>query len=249
MQAEAEGVVALHDNFRNECAAEFCVWAVEEVWPILQQGYQLPRPMGGGIPLGIHKLLFVQLGLPELAGQLVAFGYKNVRINEAVLLEEGQRLILTGEFRYFFVEGNDVLTPEQSAITDRLEGFEHLLQNGEALMLELIVEAAEGFINTLLRDWSNMTLLAVFIVFYTAPVVLTSLRFSPKHCSATPAHDFSGEKMSHFRWRLPIVLFSCLNKVLNPFKSLRCNNRGMRSFCVVLFTLSFVSMTGRGKCL
>lgn len=99
--------------------AQLCVWVVEEVRPILQQGYQLLRPLGGGIPLGSHKFLFVQLGLPELAGQLVAFGYKNVRINEAVLLEEGQRLILTGEFRYFFVEGNDVLAPEQSAITDR----------------------------------------------------------------------------------------------------------------------------------
>ena len=63
------------------------------------------------------------------------------------MLEKGQRLILTGEFGYFFVEGNDVLAPEQSAITDRLEGFQHLLQNGEALMLELIIEAAEGFIN------------------------------------------------------------------------------------------------------
>ena len=127
------------------------------------------------------------------------------------MLEEGQRLILTGEFGYFFVEGNNVLAPEQPAITDRPEGFEHPLQNGEALMLELIVEAAEGFINTLLRDWSNMTLLAVLIVFYTAPVVLASLRFSPKHCSATPAHDFWGETMNHFRWSFPIVLFSCLN--------------------------------------
>ena len=53
------------------------------------------------------------------------------------MLEKGQRLILTGEFGYFFVEGNDVLTPEQPAITDRPESLEHLLQNGEALMLEL----------------------------------------------------------------------------------------------------------------
>ena len=103
MQAEAEGVIALHDDFCNKRAAELCVGVVEEVRPILQQGYQLPRPLGGGIPLGSHKLLFVQLGLPELAGQLVAFGYKNVRINEAVLLEEGQRLILTGEFGYFLL--------------------------------------------------------------------------------------------------------------------------------------------------
>ena len=53
------------------------------------------------------------------------------------MLEEGQRLILTGEFGYFFVEGNDVLAPEQPAITDRPDGFEHPLQNGETLMLEL----------------------------------------------------------------------------------------------------------------
>ena len=51
MQAEAEGVVALHDDFRNECAAQLCVGVVEEVRSILQQGYQLPRPLGGGIPL------------------------------------------------------------------------------------------------------------------------------------------------------------------------------------------------------
>ena len=103
MQAEAEGIVALHDDFRDQRTAQLCVWVVEEVRPILQQCYQLPRPLGGGIPLGIHKLFFVQLGLSELAGQLVAFGYKNVRINEAVLLEEGQRLILTGEFGYFLL--------------------------------------------------------------------------------------------------------------------------------------------------
>ena len=45
MQAEAEGVVALHDDFRNECAAQLCVGVVERVRPILQQGYQLLRPL------------------------------------------------------------------------------------------------------------------------------------------------------------------------------------------------------------
>ena len=34
--------------------------------------------------------------LPELLGQLIGFGYKNVRINKALLFEEGQCLILTG---------------------------------------------------------------------------------------------------------------------------------------------------------
>ena len=79
------------------------------------------------------------------------------------MLEEGQRLILTGEFRYFFVEGNDVLAPEQSVITDRPEGFEHPLQNGEALILELIVEAAEGFIRLRFRHGFDCAV-AFFIV-------------------------------------------------------------------------------------
>ena len=118
MQAEAEGIVALYNDFRDQRAAQLCVWAVEEVRPILQQGYQLPRPLGGGIPLGSHKLLFVQLGLPELAGQLVAFGYKNVRINEAVLLEEGQRLILTGEFGYFLLR--ETMSSLQSNLRSRI---------------------------------------------------------------------------------------------------------------------------------
>ena len=191
MQAEAEGVVALHDDLRNERAAQLCVGAVEEVRPILQQGYQLPRPLGGGIPLGSHKFLFVQLGLPELAGQLVAFGYKNVRINEAVLLEEGQRLILTGEFRYFFVEGNDVLAPEQSAITDRLEGFEHLLQNGAALMLEFIIEAAEGFVNGFSGDRCDGTILSGSFVAHAGPASLPTIFLPAEGASAASADDFS----------------------------------------------------------
>lgn len=187
MQAEAEDVVALHDDFCNECAAQLCVGAVEEVRPILQQGYQLPRPLGGGIPLGSHKFLFVQLGLPELAGQLVAFGYKNVRINEAVLLEEGQRLILTGEFGYFFVEGNDVLAPERSVITDRPEGFQHLLQNGETLMLEFIVEAAEGFIRLRFRHGLDGAV-AFFIVSAAAPVPSAIDLLCPDAGAAGAAH-------------------------------------------------------------
>ena len=187
MQAEAEGVVTLHDDFRNKRAAELCVGVVEEVRPILQQGYQLPRPLGGGIPLGSHKFLFVQLGLPELAGQLVAFGYKNVRINEAVLLEEGQRLILTGEFGYFFVEGNDVLTPKHPAITERLEGLKHLLQNGEALMLELIVEAADGFIRLRFRHGLDGAV-AFFIVSAAAPVPSAIDLLCPDTGAAGAAH-------------------------------------------------------------
>ena len=185
--AEAEGIIALYGNFFNKFTHQFRIGAVEEIRPILQQGYQLPRLLGGGILLGIHQLFFVQLGLPELTGQLVAFGYKNVRINEAVLLEKGQRLILTGEFGYFFVEGNDVLAPEQSPITDRLEGFKHLLQTGEALMLELIVEAAEGFIRLRFRHGLDGAV-AFFIVPAAAPVPSAIDLLCPDAGAAGAAH-------------------------------------------------------------
>ena len=36
-------------------------------------------------------------------------------------------------------EGNDVRTPEHPAIANHLEVCEHLFQNGDALMLQLIV--------------------------------------------------------------------------------------------------------------
>ena len=61
-----------------------------------QEVYQVSCLQGGHVALGIHQLFFFQLGLPERLGQLIGCGYKNVRINKALLLEEGQCLILTG---------------------------------------------------------------------------------------------------------------------------------------------------------
>ena len=110
------------------------------------------------------------------------------------MLEKGQRLILTGEFRYFFVEGNDVLAPEQSAITDRLEGFEHLLQNGEALMLEFIVEAAEGFIRLRFRHGLDDAV-AFFIMSAAAPVPSAIDLLCPDAGAAGAAHPDADPSM------------------------------------------------------
>ena len=48
------------------------------------------------IPAGIQKAFLFQFCGAELFGQLIASGYKNVRINAALLFEHGQKLILTG---------------------------------------------------------------------------------------------------------------------------------------------------------
>ena len=55
-------------------------------------------------------------------GYRVVMGYKNVRINEALLFQRGQHLILTGKIGYLLVEFNDIQAPEHPAVADGLEG-------------------------------------------------------------------------------------------------------------------------------
>ena len=73
----------------------------------------------------------------ELFGQLIALGYENVRINAAAFSQSGQQLILTGKFRYLFVQLNDVHTPEKFPFTDGLEVGNEVGQDVAALVLEV----------------------------------------------------------------------------------------------------------------
>ena len=88
--------------------------------------------------LRILAFLF-QLCSAELFGQLIALGYKNVRINETLLFQRGQHLILTGKFRYLFVQLNDIQAPEHSAVADRQETGDHLGEDWLSMVLEVIV--------------------------------------------------------------------------------------------------------------
>ncbi len=58
---------------------------------------QYLRLCDGIIPAGIKKAFLFQFHGAELFGQLIASGYKNVRINAALLFQHGQKLILTGD--------------------------------------------------------------------------------------------------------------------------------------------------------
>ncbi len=84
MQAEAEGVIALHDDFRNERAAQLCVGVVEEVRPILQQGYQFLRPLGGGIPSAAISFSLSSLACRSWRVSSLLLDIKMSGINEAV---------------------------------------------------------------------------------------------------------------------------------------------------------------------
>ena len=86
---------------------------------------------------------FGLLGGVELFGQRIALGYENVRINAAAFFQSGQQLILTGKFRYLFVQLNDVHTPEKFPFTDGLEVGNEVGQDVAALVLEVVVQAKE----------------------------------------------------------------------------------------------------------
>ena len=96
--------------------------------------------MGDGVvAIDGQKTLLFQLYSAELLGQLIALGYKNVRINETLLFQRGQHLILTGKFRYLFVQLNDIQAPEHSAVADRQETGDHLGEDWLSMVLEVIV--------------------------------------------------------------------------------------------------------------
>ena len=106
--------------------------------------------MGAGdgiITVLIEDSAFGLLGGAELFGQLITLGYENVRINTAAFSQSGQQLILTGKFRYLFVQFNDIYTPEKFPFTDRLEVGNEVGQDVVALMLEVVIQAEEGLLD------------------------------------------------------------------------------------------------------
>ena len=80
--------------------------------PSFEDGDELLGAGDGIVTVLVEDPAFGLLGGAELFGQLITLGYENVRINAAAFSQSGQQLILTGKFRYLFVQFNDVRTPE-----------------------------------------------------------------------------------------------------------------------------------------
>ena len=93
----------------------------------------------------------------ELFGQLITLGYENVRINAAAFSQSGQQLILTGKFRYSFVQLNDVHTPEKFPFTDGLEVGDEVGQDVAALVLEIVIQPEECLLNLSFGDLGDGT--------------------------------------------------------------------------------------------
>ena len=77
---------------------------IQEVRPCTECFDQFLRPGNGVITLFVQQAAFFLFYSAEPFGQFIASGYKNVRINTALLFQYGQKLILTGvEFDFSFL--------------------------------------------------------------------------------------------------------------------------------------------------
>ena len=124
----------------------------------------------GIITVLVEDPAFGLLGGAELFGQRIALGYKNVRINAAAFSQSGQQLILTGKFRYLFVQLNDIHAPEEFPFTDRLEVGNEVGQNVAALMLEVVVQPEEGLLYLDFGDLGDGAGILVAVMTHTEPV-------------------------------------------------------------------------------
>lgn len=55
------------------------------------------------------------LGIAKLLCQLIAFGYKNIRVNQSLLIQQGQSVTLIQNIGYFPVQFHRSGTPQHLA--------------------------------------------------------------------------------------------------------------------------------------
>lgn len=135
--------------------------------PSCEDGDELLGARDGIITVLVENPAFGLLGGAELLGQLIALGYENVRINTAAFSQSGQQLILTGKFRYLFVQFNDVHAPEEFPFTDGLEVGDEVGKDVVALMLEIVIQAEESLLDLGFRDLGNGAGILVTVMSYT----------------------------------------------------------------------------------
>ena len=138
--------------------------------PSFEDGDEFLGAGDGIITVLVEDPAFGLLGGAELFGQRIALGYKNVRINAAAFLQSGQQLILTGKFRYLFVQFNDIYTPEKFPFTDRLEVGDEVGQDVAALVLETVIQPEECLLNLSFGDLGDGTGCFIFIVTAASPI-------------------------------------------------------------------------------
>lgn len=138
--------------------------------PSFEDGDELLGAGDGIVTVLVEDPAFGLLGGAELFGQLITLGCENVRINAAAFSQNGQQLILTGKFRYLFVQINDVHAPEEFPFTDGLEVGDEVGQDVAALVLEVVVQAEEGLLYLDFGDLGDGAGILVAVMTHTEPV-------------------------------------------------------------------------------
>ena len=122
-----------------------------------------------------------------------------------------------------------------------------MLEDRAALLLKLIVQTAEGVIDTFLCDWKHGAVSERGVMFHTAPICVFSLLFPTKDRSTVPTYQFSGKRVGIFPPFFAKGFFSKLDELLYLLEGFLGNNGGMCSHGIVFFAFSFVLVAGWGK--
>ena len=99
--------------------------------------------LDGVILLRPQNALLLELQLSAALRKQIAAGYKNVRIDAALLLELGQKSFLTGNIRYLLVDLYDVLAPEETSGSGSMEVRDELGEIRLSVMLEFVILTKE----------------------------------------------------------------------------------------------------------
>ncbi len=88
-QAEAQALVAVHDNLINKRIEQLRIKPVEEVRPICQRIHEIAGTICQIVAVGVEKPCLFLFQPAELFAELVIGCYKSIRINAARLLKLG----------------------------------------------------------------------------------------------------------------------------------------------------------------
>ena len=169
--------------------------------------------------VGQEAFLF-QFDGAELFRQPIAAGDEKVRIDQALLFQLGQESLLTGKFRDLIVECHNVPAPEEAALPGFLEVPNQLMEDGQALVPELVVQAEGCRDNSSFQDRAEVASVDGAFVSTAGHIPFIPYIFGAKDLSAHSALQPASRKGSAARFPDRAAFFSPLSEHLRLIKYL-----------------------------
>ena len=95
IQPEPDFRTAFHYDLINQFAEQLLIEILQIFRAILKDSLQRFGLLDDIDFLLFQKYLFLLLGFAKLLCQLIAFGYKNIRVNQPLLVQQAQSVTLT----------------------------------------------------------------------------------------------------------------------------------------------------------